>query len=848
MGIKQQFKLALGVVFGVSLCLVASNFARAITLEDFVGSQNSTATVVGLGGRVATTVNNPGTIGISRDVIALLQTGPRVTGETRPDNFCSNTPVGQVWQYESSEPALARGVTTIKWDGPGDTLNLNPSGLGGINLTSFSTTGLSLIVTYDGANSVPVCLRMTAYPFSGGPSEFRDILVPPVVTCQAFPILFSSFSAGGGAFNNLGALTLDINVASSLSALCGTNTAKDVTLHIVATNSCPEGSIDGAGNPFCPTPTPTPTSTPTATPTNTATFTASNTPTNTPTATNTFTPSNTPTNTPTRTPTNTPSNTPTHTPTFTPSNTPTSTPTYTPSNTPSNTPTRTPTHTATATNTPQNTPTPTNTPTVTNTPTPTNTSTPTNTPPNTPTPTVTPTETNTPTPTSTVTNTPTITPTPTNTATYTPTSTPTPTPTSTPEIFAVEPQAGCIEIANGNPASTIAGFGYNNPNATDIPCSFTLSINGPNGPLTPAATTGRLVAPPLPTTCKPGTQQQQILVKLFAGETATLQLGTLTSQISFGAGLPTCTNRQAPTCSIDVVTGSPRRDGSTTIVDIDASGSRDPDSNIALKYAFNPVCSSLPPNANVVPTVSFQNPVSDLDSATRRLTTNNPSAGVSVQCSIFLKVTDAQGLEAECSTTVTLPSYTIDCKGVINGPAVVDSCGVCGGSNDCDTPQCKSVDLIPNKQELDGNAAAQRELAINSAWRFYNWGADTKKNRDKAAKFRADAERLYQGNWRLAWTQLPNIAIVSCLNLATCTTKSLSGPLQTYINGSNQFLALHKRILRQLRPLALATSDPQLRARRLELISDGLEQADDLHAENIADVAKVPQTTTICSG
>lgn len=341
--------------------------------------------------------------------------------------------------------------------------------------------------------------------------------------------------------------------------------------------------------------------------------------------------------------------------------------------------------------------------------------------------------------------------------------------------------------------------------------------------------------------CQPGTRPQEILVRIFEGETITLRLGNLAAMIAYGQSLPTCSGNRPPTCSV-TVTGSPLVENGITTAKIDATSSFDPDSAQPLKYKFAPLCRNIS-GAIPNPNFTFVAGVDDIVNAKRELTIDNPTSGPGIVCDINLTVTDVQGASASCTTNFPVTPVIIDCKGVVNGPAKIDSCGICGGNDSCVGTECKSIDLNPSAAALDGGVATQRGIVFNLTPRFYRWAKDNTAARRKAADFRSRAQTAYLKNWTLAYTPVG----LTCAKAANCSLKSLGSALTEYVRGSELFLGIHKELISALRPIAKATVDRRLRGKRMKELDDALAQAIATHNANLKLVKDTPSNTGACS-
>ncbi|OGL39352.1 MAG: hypothetical protein A2042_04910, partial [Candidatus Schekmanbacteria bacterium GWA2_38_11] len=141
--------------------------------------------------------------------------------------------------YSHSQGAAVRGTSTIQWDGSDNSPALNPTGLGGIDLTEGGATKIILKVRFkDLSLSFP--LTVSVYTDASNWSKYilnvSGSIAPQGVE---FILLFADFipQAGTGAdFTNVGAISLTID-GSNIRAL-------DVELRSIETPPPPPCAIE----------------------------------------------------------------------------------------------------------------------------------------------------------------------------------------------------------------------------------------------------------------------------------------------------------------------------------------------------------------------------------------------------------------------------------------------------------------------------------------------------------------------------------------------------------------------------------------------------------------------------
>ncbi len=130
-----------------------------------------------------------------------------------------------------------------------------------------------------------------------------------------------------------------------------------------------------------------------------------------------------------------------------------------------------------------------------------------------------------------------------------------------------------------------------------------------------------------------------------------------------------------PVCKIDNGNLSKSCSGAVTSFPVSALTSYDPDGD-DLSYSWSTTC-----QGTLSPTTGKQTTFS----------TSAPASGSSLSCSIKLSVSDGEYSDS-CYASVYVSACERDCKGVINGTATYDRCGVCGG----DGTSCLDCKGVPN--------------------------------------------------------------------------------------------------------------------------------------------------------
>lgn len=190
--------------------LAASAAAQPVVIDTFETDQTLLQLTFPPAGTTASNLaSGPGILGTERDLSINLTAGVvnnrSLTAEVNSDVFS----YGQ-------DPTLTGG-TMVVWDGAdGNATTLNPTGLGGVDLTGGGSQNAFLMrVTFD---DVPVPVQLTIYT-NGANASRATVNLPGLIFANTeFVIPYSSFTPllGAGAdFTNVGAVTLGLSASNA---------------------------------------------------------------------------------------------------------------------------------------------------------------------------------------------------------------------------------------------------------------------------------------------------------------------------------------------------------------------------------------------------------------------------------------------------------------------------------------------------------------------------------------------------------------------------------------------------------------------------------------------------------
>jgi uncharacterized repeat protein (TIGR01451 family) len=211
----QRQRPARGALHGALLTLLlvalpAASRGQSITIDDFSTNQAAlTLTYPPAGTSASSSVSDAGILGGERDMEIDL------TGGVIAGNTVSGTVSSGFFSY--SQDATITGLGKLQWDGTDGSPSLNPTGLGGVDLTvGGSQNALVFSLFFD---DLPVNMTFEVFTDAGNASSLTLTTPGLLFSSTSFVLPYSAFTTtlGSGAdFTNVGAITLV--VGSGVSA------------------------------------------------------------------------------------------------------------------------------------------------------------------------------------------------------------------------------------------------------------------------------------------------------------------------------------------------------------------------------------------------------------------------------------------------------------------------------------------------------------------------------------------------------------------------------------------------------------------------------------------------------
>jgi len=213
-----------------ALCLTAPALAQSpITVDDWQTEQTLTLTTPGV---VSSTTTGTVILGDERDLIIVLTAGDAVTAQV----------TGGVLYYEANVGAHAAAL--LVWDGEdGDPATLDPTGLGGVDLTGGGTQNAFVLPLTLDTNTR---FTLTVYTGAGHVSTYTVALSPGTGNLPfTHTVPFSAFT-GAADFADVGAIALELATDGGGVVILGEFRTTTVPADLVITKEVyPDPAIAG---------------------------------------------------------------------------------------------------------------------------------------------------------------------------------------------------------------------------------------------------------------------------------------------------------------------------------------------------------------------------------------------------------------------------------------------------------------------------------------------------------------------------------------------------------------------------------------------------------------------------
>jgi len=177
---------------------------------------------------------------------------------------------------------------------------------------------------------------------------------------------------------------------------------------------------------------------------------------------------------------------------------------------------------------------------------------------------------------------------------------------------------------------------------------------------------------------------------------------------------------------------------------------------------------------------------------------------------------------------------SVDCKGVANGNAALDRCGVCAGDG-TSCLGCESVDILQVQFALDQSALKQKKLVGSTANLLLHLSKGKKGIVRTARAAISEANILYTQSWTATWSS-PQVLNL-CSNTIFCATSDNSAQIDIFKRNSAAFLQLTTKLANLLSHAS---------ANYVKKAGSVLKTALRLHSANLANAAKIPVQISVC--
>ncbi len=236
------------------------------------------------------------------------------------------------------------------------------------------------------------------------------------------------------------------------------------------------------------------------------------------------------------------------------------------------------------------------------------------------------------------------------------------------------------------------------------------------------------------------------------------------------------------------------------------------------------------------PQGSFDNAWVNPATLNLRTTANN---GAPVSCQVSLTVNNS-ARALTCVSSVTSSQCRYDCRGVLNGPATLDRCGVCQGDGQS-CLNCSLVDIQAEQRAIDISAARARSSIQHAASILARSLPLDRKARSLAKSVSKKSNAIYVETWQVAYTSLAGVMKV-CANNSFCQSISNQSALGVLSGNAKKLTSLANSLLTYAN-----RKSAQLNRSSFKRIKSHVEKARRYGVTVAKEVAKVPPQTSSCS-
>ena len=280
-------------------------------------------------------------------------------------------------------------------------------------------------------------------------------------------------------------------------------------------------------------------------------------------------------------------------------------------------------------------------------------------------------------------------------------------------------------------------------------------------------------------------------------------------------------------------------------VQLNGMGSSDPNRNGVVSYSWSSNCQG----------ATFNNPTlaSPVISLITAPSGTNTSA---ISCNINLTVTNSFGISTSCSSILASQSCAKDCRGVVNGTAKVDRCGVCDGDGQS-CVACQSVNIEGKQLALDINANSLRNNVIKVNRQLLIAGNNSKLSKKDLASLNnyikntnIQAEDLYHQVWSKTYTAFPPV-VLSCTSsfCVTVSTASDKAAIQSSNDGLISLSKASEAKAKAILKIAKSNKAPKLKAvsDAVSLISKLVKEAVNTGVNSKGSLNSIPASKSSCN-
>ena len=213
-----------------------------------------------------------------------------------------------------------------------------------------------------------------------------------------------------------------------------------------------------------------------------------------------------------------------------------------------------------------------------------------------------------------------------------------------------------------------------------------------------------------------------------------------------------------------------------------------------------------------------------------------PGEGKPTSCEVSLTVTRGEE-SVSCSLPAQVSACILDCNNEINGVAIFDACGECGGDgNSCGSKACETQNIAKAQITVDGSARGMARTGTRAA----NYLAKLVRNRSFLNELLKQMNNFYVQTWIDTWSISSNILTCTSAN-NLCSSVSLTTQINSVTDFGQSLFDVANKIIDKIEKRRRIKRGHFRVARKLR------RQLNRYYNSFTKEIANIPSSQSVCS-